>query len=707
MPDAILEGLNEQQRVAVQQLDGPVLILAGAGSGKTKTLTHRIAYALRKKGLQPENILAVTFTNKAATAMRQRAAHLLGAVDHRGWMPFIGTFHGICVRLLRRDGEQIGVPSDFIIFDQPDATQAVAQAMKQHSLDTKRFNPRSVQSIISNNKNELMSVEDFAPLARTPLQQAVLTVWPTYSALLREAKALDFDDILLKAVAMLETQPSLRKKWQQQFKLIMVDEYQDTNTAQYKLIRLLADAQQNVCVVGDDWQSIYSWRGADYRNILNFERDYPGATVIKLEQNYRSTEAILNAAHNVIAKNDVRSDKKLWTDDKGGRPVTVLPAVDELAEGETVVRLTQAHTAAGGRLRDIAVLYRTNAQSRSLEEQLVRYGTPYKVIGGVRFYDRKEIKDILSYVRLAYQLDDTASFERVVNVPSRGLGARSLQVFNDWRRTQRLTLSQALARVAECPVLTPKATKSLHQFGVMMSDLNQAATRLPVVDFIESVIKRTGYDDFINDGSLQGESRLENIRELVSVAQEYRDADLTLFLEEVALLSDVDSYDQTADAVTLMTLHAAKGLEFPVVMIAGMEEGLFPHSRALFDAEEMEEERRLCYVGMTRAQRELYLLYASRRLLYGNVQHNPPSRFLSDIEESDVSYEPIGGSAAWRNEPTFIPEPTVSVEVGERVQHPVFGVGVVHSVDGDMATIVFKRGAKTLNLAFAPLEKLA
>lgn len=682
-------------------MDGLMLILAGAGSGKTKTLTHRIAYALKSTDIQPASILAVTFTNKAANEMRSRVAKLLGENNHRGFMPFMGTFHGICVRLLRQDGEHIGLARDFIIFDQQDVQAAISQAMKRHHVDPKRFTSRTISAVISNNKNELISPSEFEALAHTPLQKTVSLIWPTYQKLLAEAKALDFDDLLLATVKLLEDNPPVQDKWRRQFKLIMVDEYQDTNTAQYRLIQLLTSEDSNLCVVGDDWQSIYSWRGADYRNILNFERDYPSAKVIKLEQNYRSTKSILEAAHQVISHNTNRSKKKLWTNETGGQPVQIAAVADEREEAEFIIRQVKQGQSEKRSFREYAVLYRTNAQSRSIEEQFVRYGLPYRIVGGVRFYDRKEVKDVLAYLRLVYQSDDIASFERVINTPSRGIGAVSLNKFQDWRQSKNLSLGQALVQIDASSGLSPKVLSQFAAFSSLISQLKVMSGEQTVSNLIEAVIKRTDYLDFINDGTIQAEARIENVRELVSVAQEYHDADLALFLEEVALLSDLDSYDETTDAVTLMTLHAAKGLEFPTVFIAGMEEGIFPHSRALFEADEMEEERRLCYVGMTRAMRELYLISASRRLLYGSVQHNPPSRFLSDIDSS-VSGQVIG---IMEDDLYVEAEPTINLSKGDRVRHPVFGEGVVLDIDEDMVEIRFARSTKTLNVAFAPLER--
>lgn len=634
--------------------------------------------------------------------MRSRVAKLLGTHNHRGFMPFMGTFHGICVRLLRRDGEHIGLPSDFIIFDQQDAQAALKSVMKDLHVDPKRFAPRSIGGVISNNKNELVTPDEFSSLANTPLQKATASVWPVYQKLLTSSKALDFDDLLLKTVKLLEEHKPIRDRWRQQFKYLMVDEYQDTNTSQYRLVQLLTNDDNNLCVVGDDWQSIYSWRGADFRNILNFERDYPDATVVKLEQNYRSTQPILEAAHEIISHNRNRSDKKLWTDSAGGQPVRAVMVGDEREEAEFIIRTVRQNNDSGRQYGDHAVLYRTNAQSRSLEEQLLRYNIPYRIVGGVRFYDRKEVKDIVAYLRMLYQPDDIASFERIINVPTRGIGAVSLQRFHDWRLAHGLGISQALSRLDGSVGLPSRALEQFAAFESLTSQLRQQIDKVSVPVLVDTVIKRVNYLDFVNDGSVKAEARAENVRELVSVAKEYQDADLGLFLEEISLLSDVDSYDETADALTLMTLHAAKGLEFPVVFIAGMEESIFPHSRALFEVDEMEEERRLCYVGMTRAKEELYLISASRRLLYGSVQHNPPSRFLSDIEAETAGHELNLTST----DPVVVPEAQLDLNTGDVIRHPIFGTGTVVSVDEDMVEVKFERGKKLLNAAFAPLEKV-
>jgi DNA helicase-2/ATP-dependent DNA helicase PcrA len=719
----LLVGLNPEQRRAVETTEGPLLIQAGAGSGKTKTLTHRIAYLIATHKATPFNILAVTFTNKAAKEMRQRVAELLGAnADNRGFMPYMGTFHGICVRLLRQDGEHIGISRSFVIFDESDRQAAIKRASKQLMIDEKAFPARVLGGIISSAKNEMLSPQDYHETANSPAQKVAAQVYPLYQQALKSASALDFDDLINQTVQLFRTVPEIRRKWQQQFSYIMIDEYQDTNAAQYELVNLLTNDQRNIAVVGDDWQSIYSWRGADFRNILKFEKDYKDCAVIKLEQNYRSTGHILKAAHDVIARNSQRSEKELWTEEGDGLPVQLLQVHSERAEGEALIRRIHNSVEAGTRhYRDYAVLYRTNAQSRSIEEAFVHYAIPYRVVGGVRFYDRKEIRDLIAYLRLIFQPEDRVSFERIVNVPARGVGAKSLQNFIQWQSLNSLTLLQALQQADECADITPKARKSLSELGDILASLRIAAEDASVSGLIDSLLRRIDYLHSLDDGSLQGEARQENVKELLSVAQEYQDVGLDGFLEEVALVSDLDSADFDGDAVTLMTLHAAKGLEFPVVFMVGLEESIFPHSRALYDQSEMEEERRLCYVGMTRARQELYLTYASSRLLYGGVQHNPPSRFLSEIDadsvvNSETSYtftqkpnqhwttdEDASQQTVMDDEPRYIPE----LVEGDAVRHQMFGTGTVMEMDGDNAVIYFKgKGARKINIAFAPLEKL-
>ncbi len=711
----LLHELNPEQRKAVQQTDGPVLILAGAGSGKTKTLTHRIAYLISEKGLRPENILAVTFTNKAAREMRERLGALLArSGDDRSFMPFMGTFHSICVRLLRFDGESIGVPKNYVIFDESDRQAAIRQVMRDLHISEKQHSPNAISHMISSAKNDLVDPAEYRSLARMPQQHVTADVYAGYERLRKDAAALDFDDLIGETVRMLATVPEARAKWRRQFQSILIDEYQDTNAAQYKLVKLLVNDSQNICVVGDDWQSIYSWRGADFKNILNFERDYPKALVIKLEQNYRSTKNILDAAHKVITKNTNRSDKELWTKAGEGSKVQIVGVQSEAHEGEFVVgRIKGAVDMKARRYQDYAVLYRTNAQSRAIEESFIRYGVPYHIVGGTRFYDRKEVKDLLAYLRLLYQPADRASFLRVVNVPARGLGAVSVQRFLDWQASTNVNLVDALLQIDMCPALTPKAHAAFGALGVLLQDMTNQQDKLSLGLLIDLVLKRTDYLAYLDDDSLQAEDRLQNVKELASVAQEYEALGLAGFLEEVALISDLDATADTADAVTLMTLHAAKGLEFPAVFMIGCEESIFPHSRAFFDPDELEEERRLCYVGMTRAREELTLTHAASRLLYGGVQHNPPSRFLADIDGSAQEVlAPMFGygmqqpqAQSFDDEPRYVPE-DLELEVGDIVRHKVFGQGEVVEIDGTVLSVKFAgRSIKKLNVEFAPLER--
>lgn len=703
----VFAGLNEAQQQAVAHTDGPLLLLAGAGSGKTKTLTHRIA-RLVQEGTPTGAILAVTFTNKAAKEMRERLAKLLGDdAGNRAFMPWMGTFHSICVRMLRYDGEHSGIPKNFVILDESDRLGFIKSVMREQNISEKNYSPRSIASLISSAKNEGMSAADYTETAQLPLQKIVAKVFPRYEAVKKNAKALDFDDLLLETVRMLSDFPSVRELWQKRFRYLLVDEYQDTNKVQYKLIRLLAGTTENVCVVGDDWQSIYSWRGADFTNILNFERDFPGARIIKLEKNYRSTKPILDAAHNVITKNLQRSEKKLTTDKDDGQPVQVVYVSSETHEAEAVIG--RIKLAVDMRLRgyeDFVVLYRTNAQSRSLEEAMLRYGVPYKMVGGTRFYDRAEVKDILSYLRLLYQPSDRASFTRVVNVPARGLGDVSVERFLSWRETIGLTIVDALLTADECTALTPRAKNSLKDLGNALQALTKESDAVPLARLIELVIRRFRYLEYLDDGSIRGEERQENVKELVSDAEDRPDIDLQTYLEEVALVSSLDDVVDKP-AVTLMTLHAAKGLEFPVVFMTGMEEGLFPQTRALYDQSELEEERRLCYVGMTRAREELYLLSASSRLAFGSRQYNPPSRFLDDMEIATVaSSDTMTSAFTFSNEPRVVLDGEDSFGIGDKVRHQLFGVGTVVSAEGQLLKISFgSKGVKTLNASFAPLQK--
>ena len=697
----VLEGLNDAQKSAVQTTSGPLLILAGAGSGKTKTLTHRIANLIAHEGVWPDEILAVTFTNKAAREMRERLAQLLGQPNTRSFMTWMGTFHGICVRLLKIDGEVIGVPKNFVIYDEDDRVGLIKHAMKSLGVSDKQIKSKAVSAAISKAKNDLVLPDEYSQTAHYPFQQAVASLYAEYERQRKAAKALDFDDLLLETVRLLRESVPTRKKWQQKFKHILIDEYQDTNAAQYAIVKSLVNEQKNICVVGDDWQSIYSWRGADFTNILNFERDFAGASVVKLEQNYRSSGAILDAAHSVITKNSNRTDKKLWTAAGQGHPVEIHETYDEAEEARLVASRIKAQTMIGARRpRDFAVLYRTNAQSYTLERAFLQERIPYQIVGGVRFYDRKEIKDVTAYLRLIYQPDDVMSFSRIANVPARGIGPTSLEKFLIGRANTSIDIITALTNAAQFG-LTPRAAKALEQLGAVLSKAaGMVAAQAQPVEIIETILNSTGYKQFLSDGTPQAEERLENIGSLISDAAAF--ASLPDFLDEVALMSSVDSQSKD-DTVTLMTLHAAKGLEFPVVFIVGMEEGILPHSR-VYDGspDDLEEERRLCYVGMTRAREELHLGYAASRLQFGTRGYNMPSRFLEDMGRS-VSMI----LAAHRSQSDDHYDMEMPFDIGDRVRSAQFGSGEVCDIDGMAVTIIFDSGQrKKLNIEYAQLSKL-
>lgn len=702
----VLEGLNEAQAEAVQTTTGPLLILAGAGSGKTKTLTHRIAHLIANEGVWPSQILAVTFTNKAAREMRERLGRLVGEEGHhRDFMPWMGTFHSICVRLLRMDGHAIGIQRNFVIYDEDDRQALIKQVMKRQSLTDREMKPSQISSAISNAKNQMQDPDEFAAGAHYPFQKNVASIYREYEQLRKDAGALDFDDLLLDGVRLIRDVPEMRTKWRAQFKHILIDEYQDTNAAQYQLVKLLVNESQNICVVGDDWQSIYSWRGADFTNILNFERDFPGAKVVKLEQNYRSTGNILEAAHNVISKNTQRTDKKLWTSEGAGAPVQVHGVYDEAEEARLVGERIAAQVAIQARqYNDFAVLYRTNALSYTLERAFLQLRIPYQLVGGVRFYDRKEIKDIIAYLRLLYQPNDRMSFSRIANVPGRGIGATSLEKFLNWQSNQGLDIISALERVADAGVVTGKAKQGLAHLGSLLRRLHEQVETVHPTELIDEVLKGTGYREYIQDGTPQAEDREENLGSLLSDAQNF--TALPDFLEEVALMSSVDSASD-GKKVTLMTLHAAKGLEFPVVFIVGMEEGIIPHAR-VYEAgpAELEEERRLAYVGMTRAREELHLSYAYSRLQFGQRSYNPMSRFVSDMGDQVAATSPtptfFGGQ---KDEPFYSDE--IGFDIGDKVRSSAFGVGEIIDVDGLAVTIQFTSGqTKKLNAEYARLERL-
>jgi DNA helicase-2/ATP-dependent DNA helicase PcrA len=596
--------LNLIQRQAVQETEGPVLILAGAGSGKTRCLTYRLAYLIKEKSVAPENILAVTFTNKAANEMKERVRTLVGTVP-----PWMGTFHSVAARILRRDGFQIGLSPDFVIYDEDDQVNLIKDVMERLDINPKNFNPKAILGTISSAKNELVSPLDYRGFARGLFQETAAAVYEGYQKSLRDNNALDFDDLIMETVRLFEENPPTLDKYQRQFRYILIDEYQDTNLAQYRFSKLLAAAHQNICVVGDASQAIYGWRGADFRNILNFERDYPKVKVFNLEQNYRSTKNILDTAYSVISKNRSHPILKLWTENVDGTNPIVYEAKHELDEAQFIIRMIEKFKSTGQDYRDFAVLYRTNAQSRVLEEEFLRAAIPYKLVGGTRFYERKEVKDILAYLRVVANSKDKVSYKRVVNVPPRGIGPAQLK----------------------------SGGPKLQEFDALVGEIRQKSEGRSTLEILDLVTELTGYLRWLDDGSAEAAGRVENVKELRSVAAEF--PHLNDFLENVALveqdyLPEQPSRDANSNAVTLMTMHAAKGLEFPIVFMVGMEEGLFPHSRALMDANEMEEERRLAYVGITRAKKQLFLTYARERLYFGSRTAGIISRFIVDIPEN-------------------------------------------------------------------------
>ena len=617
----ILEGLNPAQQDAVQTMSGPVLILAGAGSGKTKTLTHRIANLIAN-GVLPSEILALTFTNKAAREMRERLAKILGRENSFSFMPWMGTFHSICVKMLRIEAENVGLDKSFVIYDTDDRSALIKRAMKELQISDKSVKPKAAEAAISKAKNDGKSPDEMLADAYYPNQQQIARVYERYEDMRQKANAVDFDDLLLYVARLLKVREDIREKWQNRFKHILIDEYQDTNHIQYQIVKLLVNEERNICCVGDDWQSIYSWRGADFTNILNFERDFPGAKVIKLEQNYRSTQNILDAAQKVITKNTQRSDKTLFTEAGKGAPITIQQARDEQDEAKWVASTIRKMRRP---LSDFAVLYRTNAQSQAFERAFMDYRLPYKLVGGVRFYDRKEIRDIVAYLHLIVNPRDIISLTRVINVPARGIGEKSVQKILE----------------GDLEGLTAKTRGAYEKFVDILAGLReQNVAGVGPAEIVEDLLRKIDYRGYLNDGDkLKAEERNENLTALVGEAGTYQT--LYEFLADAALMSSSDE-EAGKDAVTLMTLHAAKGLEFPVVFLVGLEEGLLPHVRSMDESvEDVEEERRLAYVGMTRAMQELFLSYANSRFMFGGRNYNFPSRFLQDL-----GYNPYGGKSA-------------------------------------------------------------
>jgi DNA helicase-2/ATP-dependent DNA helicase PcrA len=736
---SIIESLNDRQREAVEQTEGPLLILAGPGSGKTRVIAHRIAYLVLERQVSPRRVLAVTFTNKAAREMRDRVFGLVG--DEAARDISLGTFHATCSRILRIEGEAIGIPRTFTIYDDSDQIAAVKRALDDMGLDPRRIPPRAVLSAISRAKSELQGPRQFAALVADYFQEVTSRVFERYQEILGQNDALDFDDILLRTVDLYNERPDVLEKHSGRWEYVHIDEFQDTNIAQYVLSKQWASQHGNICVVGDPDQSIYTWRAADIRNILNFEHDFPNVRVVILDQNYRSTQTILDSAHSVIALNKQRKEKNLWTDNGQGKPVVMHEAYDEEDEAAFVVReIQQLRTEEKLSFRDIAVMYRTNAQSRPIEEALVRRGIPYRLVGGTRFYERREVKDLLAFMRLVQNPFDSIALMRVINTPSRGIGDRTLAELNKWSRERGIPPYAALQIVADAERDDPefasrpeaiegrahpfqkRTAGALLRFLGLLNGLIEMSKQATLAGLLDAVIDQVEYKAHVMADEA-GEERWENVQELRAVTSQYDELKpehaLASFLEDVALITDIDQMEES-DSVTLITLHAAKGLEYPVVFMVGLEEGILPHMRSLEsgDPAQLEEERRLCYVGMTRAKAHLYLVRAFRRAFSG---HHPPSRFLSDIPPQLVSVAQKGAQrqmfgptrhrvAKETDDRPFVPDRTFAS--GDHVRHEKFGEGIVVSCEpsgGDYQVVVAFRGEaaiKKLLLSFAPLEKI-
>lgn len=730
----IFDTLNDRQCEAVKHTEGPLLITAGAGSGKTKVLTCRIAHLL-ELGVAPYRILAITFTNKAAKEMKERVTNLVGVQADSIWL---STFHSFCAKLLRFEVDGFhGYTRNFTIYDSSDQLVLVKDCLKKLNLDDKQFMPRSVLGTISSAKNVLMDAKAFAAQASDFYEQKVADVYALYQEKLRENNAVDFDDLLFLAVRLLQEKDDVREKYQSRFQYILVDEYQDTNHAQYALTKILAARWRNICVVGDADQSIYAWRGADIRNIIDFTRDYPDAASIKLEQNYRSTKTIIHAANAVIDNNESRPKKTLWTENPAGNKIIHYQAQTEHDEADYIAGVIyNRHEISHEPYGDMAILFRTNAQSRVLEEKLMRYAIPYTMVGGTKFYDRKEIKDVLAYLRLLYNPEDSLSLTRIINVPKRNIGATTMEHVAAYAEEQGISLFEALSSTDEIPV-TKRARTSLENFAAMIFDLLNDIEGKNVLSLIETVIKQTGYGDMLDkeaEHDPQGESRKENVGEFLSVAKDYMDSNpdgnLQDFLENVALVSDVDDFESSDSKVTLMTLHAAKGLEFPVVFLTGLDEGLFPHSRTLLDPAQVEEERRLAYVGITRAERQLYVTNAITRTMYGRISAYMPSRFLAEIPlqlmedyhrksampQSRTTAVPGKQRVSILTKPVASSLPkkhavTDTFAKGDKVRHKIWGIGTVLDVIGEGPNMQMKiqfptKGVRQVVVKYAPLEKI-
>ncbi|WHE06605.1 DNA helicase PcrA [Thermoanaerobacterium thermosaccharolyticum] len=714
----ILDKLNDRQKEAVATTEGPLLILAGAGSGKTRVLTHRIAYLIKEKRVSPANILAITFTNKAAQEMKDRVESLLGYVGDI----WVSTFHSACVRILRRDIEKIGYDKNFVIYDTQDQKSLVSDCIKELDLNEKQYTPKSMLSAISKAKDKMISPDEYLlEFGNDYRNKKVADVYKLYQKKLKKDNALDFDDIIIKTIELFKKDEGILRYYQDKFRYIMVDEYQDTNRPQYEFVNLLAKRYRNLCVVGDDDQSIYGWRGADIKNILDFEKDYPEAKVIKLEQNYRSTQIILDAANNVIDNNIKRKKKQLWTDNKDGEKIIVCEVQNEREEANFIIDRIKDLIANGKKYSDFAILYRTNAQSRIFEEACMMNDIPYKLVGALRFYDRKEIKDIIAYLRILVNPYDDVSLKRIINVPKRGIGESTVSALEQYAREHDTSMYFAIPDVE----LKGRARKVLDNFKNFIDDLINQLDFMNIIEVIDYILEKTGYmDELKADDTKESESRIENINEFIRAAREFmetsEDKSLESFLSGITLVSDIDTAGDIGESVVLMTLHSAKGLEFPVVFMAGMEEGIFPSSMSFIDEHELEEERRLCYVGITRAKERLFMTYARTRNLYGKPQYNTASRFINEIPQ-DLIVEYDKG-AIKRNDyesvssyiNTFARKANdkANYNPGDKVEHKLWGIGTVVNVEGigedRELTVAFPNvGIKRLSLKYAPIRAIS
>jgi DNA helicase-2/ATP-dependent DNA helicase PcrA len=721
----ILDALNPAQREAAEHTEGPLLIFAGAGSGKTRALTYRIANLIEGHGVDPYNILAVTFTNKAAREMKERIIGLVGATALSSM--WVGTFHSVCARLLREKGDRIGLERDFVIYDDDDQNKVVRECLERLGLDEKENNARQILTRISGAKEQLVLPDDYQKVFAESYDPVVARVYPLYQKTLLANRALDFDDLILYAVRLLDESAEIREQCQSRFKYVLVDEYQDINYSQFQLVKTIADMHKNICCVGDDDQSIYSWRGADVSFILSFQHHFPNAKIIKLEQNYRSSRNILDAAYHVISKNERRADKQLWTDRDAGALLSKIEAADEHDEAIKVInRIRDKVIMEDRKYSDFVILYRMNAQSRVLEEALMNFRVPYKIVGGVRFYERKEIKDLMGYLRLVFNPFDSVGLKRIVNVPARGIGAITIERIEQSARDEGISIFEALQRIEELDV-QPKARRAIMQLTKLIDFLHSKKDEFPVRKLLREITENTGYITELKKlGTREADSRVENILELFTVVDEFgktsEDTSLRAFLEQVSLVSDIDSYDEEEPSVTLMTLHAAKGLEFPIVFMVGMEDGIFPHNRSMRSRDELEEERRLCYVGMTRAQTELFLTHAYTRTLFGMKERQIISRFMREIPD-ELFVAPVKAPEPKVEEPVhrvrrdpLAPRPAAPSKKspfahGDYVKHRIFGLGIVESVEPSptdvQVTVAFEEvGKKKLMLSFAGLEKV-